>query len=337
MGLIYKIENHINNKVYIGQTINTIQRRYNGTSLKAIYENMHNDHLRRAMRKYGLDNFSIEILIESDSIDDLNGYEQYYINIFNSMDPNHGYNKRDGGKNNKASTELKQKFSEIQTELKGIKVICVDNNKVYSSLTEAAKEYNVKIDAIKIACKNHLKGATCGGMQWDYYIEGKTYELYDKNFYNAQPVICINSKEVFSSIREAERKTGLGGIGACCRGEAHSIGGMQWAYYKDGEEYELKKFVSGHSRAVIFVTERHPHRMSIGQMRYIIKRISSRAVINKEIHPHQLRHSYATHLLNNGAPIDVIQSLLGHEKSETTRIYAQLSGSLRREFYRKYF
>ncbi len=87
----------------------------------------------------------------------------------------------------------------------------------------------------------------------------------------------------------------------------------------------------------IFVTERHPHRMSIGQMRYIIKRISSRAGINKKIHPHQLRHSYATHLLNNGAPIDVIQSLLGHEKSETTRIYAQLSGSLRREFYRKYF
>ena len=78
----------------------------------------------------------------------------------------------------------------------------------------------------------------------------------------------------------------------------------------------------------IFVTERDPHRMSIAQMRYIIKRISNRASINKDIHPHQLRHSYATHLLNNGAPLDVIQSLLGHEKSETTRIYAQLSGSI---------
>jgi integrase/recombinase XerD len=77
--------------------------------------------------------------------------------------------------------------------------------------------------------------------------------------------------------------------------------------------------------------------MSIAQMRYIIKRISNRAGINKVIHPHQLRHSYATHLLNNGAPLDVIQSLLGHEKSETTKIYAQLSGSLRQEFYRKYF
>lgn len=87
----------------------------------------------------------------------------------------------------------------------------------------------------------------------------------------------------------------------------------------------------------IFVTERSPHRMSIAQMRYIIKRISKRAGINKTIHPHQLRHSYATHLLNNGAPLEVIQSLLGHEKSETTRIYAELSGRLRQEFYRKYF
>ena len=55
-------------------------------------------------------------------------------------------------------------------------------------------------------------------------------------------------------------------------------------------------------------------------MRYIIKRISKRSGINKEIFP-----------------IEVIQSLMGHEKSETTRIYAELSGQLRKEFYQKYF
>lgn len=41
--------------------------------------------------------------------------------------------------------------------------------------------------------------------------------------------------------------------------------------------------------------------------------------------------------INNGAPIDVIQSLLGHEKSETTKMYAQLSGKLRQDLYSKYF
>jgi integrase/recombinase XerD len=78
----------------------------------------------------------------------------------------------------------------------------------------------------------------------------------------------------------------------------------------------------------LFVTIRSPHRMSISQMRYIIKQISKRSGINKSIHPHQLRHSYATTLLNNGAPLEVIQNLMGHEKSETTKIYAYLSGTL---------
>lgn len=101
----------------------------------------------------------------------------------------------------------------------------------------------------------------------------------------------------------------------------------------------LKRYIESREDIdpAFFVTERHSHRMSIAQMRYIIKRISKRAGINKEIYPHQLRHSYATHLLNNGAPIEVIQSLMGHKKSETTRIYAELSGQLRKEFYQKYF
>lgn len=88
----------------------------------------------------------------------------------------------------------------------------------------------------------------------------------------------------------------------------------------------------------LFITERRPkRRMSIDNLRFIIKRISNRARIKKSIHPHQLRHSYATHMINNGASLEVIQSLLGHEKSETTRIYAQLSGKLRHDFYIKYF
>lgn len=76
----------------------------------------------------------------------------------------------------------------------------------------------------------------------------------------------------------------------------------------------------------LFVTTRVPYRMSIAQMRYVIKQISKRAGINKCIHPHQLRHSYATTLINNGAPLEVIQNLMGHEKSETTRVHAYLSG-----------
>ncbi|TFH58202.1 tyrosine-type recombinase/integrase, partial [Peribacillus frigoritolerans] len=55
----------------------------------------------------------------------------------------------------------------------------------------------------------------------------------------------------------------------------------------------------------LFVTTRAPHRMSISQARNIIKLVAKRTDIKKSIHPHQLRHSYATNLLNNGAPLDL--------------------------------
>ncbi len=98
----------------------------------------------------------------------------------------------------------------------------------------------------------------------------------------------------------------------------------------------LKRYLEGREDTdpCLFVTERNPE---CRFPKYVIKRISNRAGIKKTIHPHQLRHSYTTHMVDNGAPLEVTQSLLGHEKSETTRIYAHLSGKLRHDFYSKYF
>ncbi|MFA5316994.1 MAG: tyrosine-type recombinase/integrase [Dehalococcoidales bacterium] len=100
----------------------------------------------------------------------------------------------------------------------------------------------------------------------------------------------------------------------------------------------MKKYISvrkDRDRA-LFVTERAPHRMSIPEMRHVIKRIAKRAGL-PSISPHTLRHTYATHLLNSGAPLEIIQSLMGHSKLETTRIYTHLSGPRRRELYRQFF
>jgi site-specific recombinase XerD len=76
-------------------------------------------------------------------------------------------------------------------------------------------------------------------------------------------------------------------------------------YFNVRCEIWLKRYLDGRidQDPALFVTERRPYRrMSTDLMRYIIKRISERARINKTIHPHQLRHSYATHMMNNGAP-----------------------------------
>ncbi len=88
----------------------------------------------------------------------------------------------------------------------------------------------------------------------------------------------------------------------------------------------------------VFVTARKPYRpMHAHTIYHEIKKIAQRAGMGHKVSPHTLRHTFATTLLDNGADITVIQSLLGHTKISTTQIYAKLSGRRRRMEYDRYF
>jgi len=66
-------------------------------------------------------------------------------------------------------------------------------------------------------------------------------------------------------------------------------------------------------------------RLSPRNIQKIVEKAAKKAGIQKKIHPHTLRHSFATHLLESGENLIAIQNLLGHENLETTRIYTHIS------------
>lgn len=89
--------------------------------------------------------------------------------------------------------------------------------------------------------------------------------------------------------------------------------------------------IKADSQDIIFLNRRGG-KMSRVMIFYIIRDLAASAGIMKTVSPHTLRHSFATHLLEGGASLRVIQELLGHESLETTEIYVHLDRSrLRKE------
>ena len=173
-GFIYIIRNTINNKVYIGQTRISVEQRWKEHLRHAQYGKQ---IINRAMKKYGVDKFYIEML-ETCVLEDLDCREMYYIELYNSTDKSKGYNVSMGGNTprfkrkilsisdlinlyiNKKFTleEIAKKFKVsryiICTELKNAGVIIRDRHESNAKFNNISKE---------ILLKCLLKGRTLRG------------------------------------------------------------------------------------------------------------------------------------------------------------------------------
>jgi integrase/recombinase XerD len=95
------------------------------------------------------------------------------------------------------------------------------------------------------------------------------------------------------------------------------------------------KLVTPKSPANVFLTKRGTPFAAVTLWLRIKNRVR-RAGVERNITPHMLRHSFATHLLEHGADLRVIQELLGHANIGTTEIYTHVAGSRLREIHRKF-
>lgn len=95
------------------------------------------------------------------------------------------------------------------------------------------------------------------------------------------------------------------------------------------------KLVTPKSPAALFLSRRGKPFAAVS-MWWRVKRRVKLAGIARNVTPHMLRHSFATHLLEHGADLRVIQELLGHANISTTEIYTHVAGSRLREVHRKF-
>lgn len=98
--------------------------------------------------------------------------------------------------------------------------------------------------------------------------------------------------------------------------------------------YKLRYWQTVASDDTVFVNARGKRFTSRG-IQYLMQRHADDIHMHMKVHPHMFRHSFATHLLDNGADIRIVQELLGHASLSTTQIYTHVSMAKMQSAYQK--
>jgi len=269
MGYIYIIKNDINDKVYIGQTVQQLKRRFQKHLSDSKRLNL---HFYRAIRKYGAEHFYIELLEECEN-NILDEREIYWINYYDSY--NNGYNSTLGGEK---GIRIDRKYIKELWDL-GLsegEIIKTTGNDA-SSISKILK-YDLNISADEIKNRSFQNRYTISDEKLlSLWQEGKgVYQIYkiyggntlhkrlnnlgisDEEIKQRKSDVLkkrkpINTKIVyqyslqgklinsFNSIKEASENTGINrsGISRACSNEYPSSGGYIWSF--DSNEIVIKE------------------------------------------------------------------------------------------------
>ncbi|MEO8352337.1 MAG: site-specific tyrosine recombinase/integron integrase [Chthoniobacteraceae bacterium] len=102
------------------------------------------------------------------------------------------------------------------------------------------------------------------------------------------------------------------------------VGSKACEAINDYVERERPEAVTRKSGSEIFLSSRGGRKLTTVRVWQIVKEVAKRAGLDLNVYPHLLRHSFATHLLSNGADLRIIQEMLGHADISTTQIYTHV-------------
>lgn len=218
---IYCIENIVNNKKYIGQSVNMKQRW--SKHLSELKNGHHdNDYLQKSWNKYGEEGFKFYILehCEKDFLDE---NETYYIDLYNTMNRDYGYNLKSGGQaSNYVCDEVKAKISE-------------SNKKIYQN---SNLRHIRSLDALNQWSNPEIKQKIMGennGMYGKRHTEESRRKMSENRKgkpSHRTPVLCVELNLKFNSMVQAGNEIGCSpsGISNVCHGKQKTCGGYHWKF-----------------------------------------------------------------------------------------------------------
>lgn len=227
-GIIYKVTNLVNKKLYIGLTTKSLEERR-----REHIKQVNNDSqlaFHRAIRKYGLDNFIWEVIDKADNKNELCNKEMYWIGYYKTythLDDSHGYNMTIGGEGAMGRIHSDETRKIMSEKKQG--VFDGENNPMYG-------KKHTEETANKI--RKALKGKGAGGK--NPRARAIVQLTLDGDFVAEHS----NAKEVAVNMFNAVNGTN---ILQCCRGRRRTAYGFIWAYKSDYESYS-KEQISEMSR-----------------------------------------------------------------------------------------
>ena len=210
---VYKLTDR-QGKVYIGCTGQTVKKRWRGGRGYQV-----NSQIGRAIRAYGWDSFSKEILCKKLTKEGGEKLEKWFVEYYDSLNPEKGYNGFTGGNRSGATAS-----GCTRGNMRVAKAATFDGNRAISrQFRDTSNTYYREHPELRRQIASVMSS---------YLLSpaGRKFPLSSKK---AKPVMCVETGEVYRSAHAAEKATGLCSIHKVCQGRRKVSGGYHWEYVNE--------------------------------------------------------------------------------------------------------